>query len=59
MLTWNLPAFFARLKPKISSPEVREMNQEDIRELQRIRSELALVRETQRLQLMKHKNFSS
>jgi hypothetical protein len=58
MLTLNLPAFFARLKPKISPSESVELNQEEIRELQRIRSELALEREKQRLQLMWHSRFT-
>ncbi len=58
MLTLDLPAFFARLKPKILSSETVELNQEEIRELQRIKSELALEREKQRLQLIWHSRFT-
>jgi diadenosine tetraphosphate (Ap4A) HIT family hydrolase len=50
MLTLNWPAFVARLKPKIHAADLSQLNQEDIRDLQRIRAEIELELEKQKLQ---------
>jgi hypothetical protein len=57
MLILNWPAFIARLKPTLSLPKPEELSQDDIRELHRIRSELALAREKLRSQVVLHRQF--
>jgi hypothetical protein len=58
MFTINLPAFFARLTPKRSLLRPEELSQDEIRELQRIRSVLTLDKEKQRLHILLHKRFT-
>jgi hypothetical protein len=59
MLSFHWPAIFVRLKskPKDLPHQFNELSQEDIRELQRIRAELTLQFEKERLRAMLHQRF--
>ncbi len=57
MLSINFPALFARLVSKPSVPHFEQLTQEEIRDLQRIRAELHLEWEKQRLRSLLHQRF--